>query len=139
MTSSNGLTRRRALMTIPAALAATSLSGPAALAAGSPGGPAAADDSTGPSSPDFQAAIQAVDPAVQIFGTEGWYTWCGTPIRGRDGAYYLFYSRWQHGSAGRGPDPSETIFYGFSGWMKYSEIAVAVSAGPQGPYRHVRT
>ncbi|MGW1091970.1 hypothetical protein ACWD4L_38365, partial [Streptomyces sp. NPDC002596] len=120
-------------------MAATTLSGPAALALTSPGGLVAADDSAGPSSLDFQAAIQPVDPAVQIFGTEGWYTWGGTPIRGRDGAYYLFYSRWQEGSAGRGSDPSEKIFYGFSGWMKYSEIAVAVSAGPQGPYRHVRT
>ncbi|MFE7323735.1 glycoside hydrolase family protein [Streptomyces sp. NPDC057565] len=139
MNGSNGITRRRALTTISTAVAATALSGPAALAATSPGGLVGADDSAGPSSPDFQAAIQPVDPGVQIFGTEGWYTWCGAPIRGRDGAYYLFYSRWQEGSAGRGPDPSEKIFYGFSGWMKYSEIAVAVSPGPQGPYRHVRT
>lgn len=139
LTSRNGMTRRRALTAIPAALAATSLSGPAAIAATSLSGPAATDDGTRPPSPDFQAAIQPVDPTVQIFGTDGWYTWGGTPIRGLDGAYYLFYSRWQHGTAGRGDDPSEKIFYGFSGWMKYSEIAVAVSPGPQGPYRHVRT
>lgn len=43
-------------------------------------------------------------------------------VGGTDGRYYLFYSRW--------PYEKE-----MAGWIRYSEIAVAVADHPMGPYR----
>jgi hypothetical protein len=72
------------------------------------------------------------------FSDPDYYIWCGSCIRGEDGKYYLFYSRWLAGSVGRdGGD--EQLFRGFGGWLKYSEIAVAVSNAPTGPFKHIRT
>lgn len=95
---------------------------------------------------DFANALKRVDAGQGIFELDGWYIWGGTPIRarrdrgrGRSNGYYLFYSRWPHGSVGRDPGPEESIFYDFHGWLKYSEVAVAWSASPRGPYRHLRT
>ena len=49
--------------------------------------------------------------------------WCGSPIRGDDGRYHLYYSRWPRASM-------------HAGWLTHSEIAHAVSEQPLGPYRH---
>ncbi|MEV6105649.1 glycoside hydrolase family protein [Streptomyces sp. NPDC051940] len=88
---------------------------------------------------DFQAALKPVDPEQGIFGVDDTYVWCGTPIANPSGGYYLFYSRWPHGSVGRDPATEGSLFFGFSGWLKYSEVAVAWSPSRRGPYRHVRT
>lgn len=49
------------------------------------------------------------------------YVWGGSPIKGDDGLYHLFYSRWNKK-------------YGFLAWVTNSEIAHAVSPFPEGPY-----
>jgi hypothetical protein len=75
----------------------------------------------------------------EIFISDSFYTWCGSAIRGEDGKYYLFYSRWPHGKHTLDDDSLNYIFNGFSGWLKYSEIACAVAKKPCGPYHFVKT
>jgi hypothetical protein len=81
------------------------------------GGQATADDAD----LDLGALIQPV-PRSAVFQEEGFFTWCGSMVRGEDGRCYLFYSRWpyQHKMAG---------------WVRFSEIACAVADSPMGPYR----
>lgn len=89
--------------------------------------------------PDFAAAIAPIEPDRAIFGIDGYYVWCGTPIADPDGGgYYLFYARWPHGAVGR-DEADDGLFDGFNGWMKHSEIAVAHAEKAAGPYRHLRT
>lgn len=61
-----------------------------------------------------------------IFKTEGYFNWGGSIIKGGDGLYHLFYSRWK----------SE---YNFTGWLVYSEIAHALSKYPSGPWTYHST
>ena len=82
--------------------------------------------------------IKPVDSS-NIFIDPGYYIWCGSSILGEDGKYYLFYSRWPHGPRVKDDDSLNQIFDGFKGWQKYSEIAIAVSDKPTGPYKHVKT
>lgn len=82
--------------------------------------------------------IKPVD-STNIFIDPGYYIWCGSSILGEDGKYYLFYSRWPHGPRVKDDDTLNYIFDGFKGWQKYSEIAIAVSNKPTGPYKHVKT
>lgn len=82
--------------------------------------------------------INSVDSS-NIFIDPGYYIWCGSSILGEDGKYYLFYSRWPHGPRVKDDDSLNQIFDGFKGWQKYSEIAIAVSDKPTGPYKHVKT
>ena len=49
-----------------------------------------------------------------IFKTEGYYNWGSSIIKGKDGKYHIFYSRWKKE-------------YGFNGWLTHSEIAHATS------------
>ena len=49
---------------------------------------------------------------------------------------YLFYSRWKAGSEGRAPG-DEQLFKDMRGWLKYCEIAAAVSESSTGPFRPV--
>jgi hypothetical protein len=94
--------------------------------------PASSDDL------DLSVRLAPVDSS-NILIDPGHYTWCGSAIRGEDGRYYLFYSRWPHGPRTTDDDSLNRIFNGFRGWQKYSEIAVAVSDRPAGPYRHLKT
>jgi len=87
---------------------------------------------------DLSTRLRPVDSS-NILIDPGHYTWCGSAIRGEDGRYYLFYSRWPHGPRTTDDDSLNRIFNGFRGWQKYSEIAVAVSDRPAGPYRHLKT
>ena len=57
------------------------------------------------------------------FKMEGWHIWCGSVLRGEDGRYHLFASRW----------PQATGFP--EGYRQYSEIVRAVAENPMGPYR----
>lgn len=52
-----------------------------------------------------------------------WFNWGGSIIQGEDQRYYLFYSRW----------PRQ---YGFLAWLTHSEIAVASSNTPFGPWNY---
>lgn len=87
---------------------------------------------------DLSTRLRPVDSS-NILIDPGHYTWCGSAIRGEDGRYYIFYSRWPHGPRTTDDDSLNRIFNGFRGWQKYSEIAVAASDRPTGPYHHVKT
>lgn len=58
-----------------------------------------------------------------LFTMQGWHVWCGTAVKGPDGRFYLLFSRWPQSA-------------GHDGWVTHSEIAVAVSDSPEGPYRY---
>lgn len=86
---------------------------------------------------DFSGRLAPIGPDNR-FAQAGYYIWGGSGIRGEDGKYYLFYSRWQTGTNDRaGGD--EVLFKDMKGWLKYSEIAAAVSDSPAGPFRYVST
>jgi len=80
----------------------------------------------------------AIDSSNILVSPE-YYTWGASAVKGEDGKYYLFYSRWSHGERKLDDDSMNYIFNGFRGWNKYSEIACAVSDNLYGPYRHVKT
>lgn len=61
-------------------------------------------------------------PANSGFQMEGYWVWCGSVVKGDDGMYHLFASRW----------PKGLPFH--PGWGVASEIVRAVSKTPQGPY-----
>lgn len=70
---------------------------------------------------NIAAMVQPVPKSNQLID-EGYYTWCGSYIKGDDGKYHVFYSRWK-------------LEYGFvPGWVSHSEIAHAVSDNIDGPY-----
>jgi len=60
-------------------------------------------------------------PLSGKFQMDDWYIWCGAVIKGEDGKYNMFYSRW----------PRK---YGHMYWVTGSEIAHAVGDSPFGPW-----
>lgn len=58
-------------------------------------------------------------PALKM---DGYYVWCGSVIRGEDGRYHMFASRWKR----------EHSFH--PGWMTHSEVVRAVADTPAGPF-----
>src|SRR5436190_1028291 len=87
---------------------------------------------------NFQEMMKDVDSSG-IFFSPDYYTWCSSVIKGEDGKYHMFYSRWSHGKRTLDDDSMNYIFNGFKGWCKYSEIAHAVSDKLNGPYKYVST
>jgi len=83
---------------------------------------------------DLSKMIGRVD-STNIFKSDSFYTWCASAVKGEDGKYYLFYSRWRHGVRQATDDSLNYIFNGFRGWNKYSEIAYAVADQLTGPYK----
>ena len=73
----------------------------------------------------FKDRLQPVDES-SFFKTEGYYNWCPSILKTKNGVYHLFYSRWKKE-------------YGFGGWLTHSEIAHAVSNKPTGPWKLVGT
>ncbi len=73
---------------------------------------------------DFSAMVQQV-PASNKFTEPGFYVWCGSVTKGKDGKYYMLYSRWP-------------LADGFDAWPVTSEIAVAIADNPGGPYKHLK-
>lgn len=63
-----------------------------------------------------------VVPRAGGFRMEGYWVWCGSVIKGDDGKYHMFSSRW----------PKDITFH--PGWMTSSEIVRAVADKPEGPY-----
>ena len=61
------------------------------------------------------------------FQMEGYHVWCGSPIRGEDGRFYLFASRW----------PEETLFP--QGYFHHSEIVLAVTDHLSKPFQYIKT
>ena len=73
---------------------------------------------------NVQSWIQPV-PASAKFGLDSFMVWCGSCVKGDDGKYYLFYSRWPRSSK-------------HESWVTKSEVAVAVANDPTGPFKHVK-
>ncbi len=71
---------------------------------------------------DFSRWLQPV-PAGAVFEDPEFSIWCGSAVRGDDGKYHLFYSRWPRR-------------LGHKAWVTHSEVARAVADRPEGPYRH---
>ena len=86
---------------------------------------------------DFTGRLGTIAPANKL-QEEGYYVWGASAIRGEDDKYYLFYSRWKAGTQGRTPEDRQ-VFKDMNGWLKYCEIAAAVSDSPAGPFQHVGT
>lgn len=73
----------------------------------------------------FKDRLQAVTDD-NIFKTDGYYNWGGSILKGPDGRYHLFYSRWEKQ-------------HSFFGWLTRSEIAHAVADDPAGPWQYQET
>lgn len=56
------------------------------------------------------------------FSMEGYWVWCGSVVKGEDGRYHMFASRW----------PKKYPMH--PGWLMASEVVRAVSDSPEGPY-----
>ncbi|HKI87430.1 MAG TPA: glycoside hydrolase family protein, partial [Draconibacterium sp.] len=71
-----------------------------------------------------KAFIDKLGPSVKNggFKMEGYWVWGASVIRGEDGKYYAFASRW----------PKKYPF--FNGYIFYSEVVRAVSDKPEGPF-----
>jgi hypothetical protein len=71
-----------------------------------------------------QSFIDRLRPASKTpaFQMEDYWVWCGSAIRGEDGRYHLFASRWP-----------KSVSFGH--WATHSEVVRAVSDSPGGPYR----
>ena len=61
-------------------------------------------------------------PVQGGFRMEGWWVWCGSCVRGEDGRWHLFASRW----------PKTVPMH--PGWVFRSEVVRAVADRPEGPY-----
>ncbi len=70
---------------------------------------------------DFATMIRPVPPTA-TFTDPGYIVWCGSMIKGDDGKYHLFYSRWPEN-------------LGHYAWVTSSEVAHAVSDSPFGPFK----
>lgn len=68
----------------------------------------------------FPALIQQA-PLSARFEHPDYFTWCGSAVRGGDGRYHLFFSRWHRK-------------HGFNAWVSHSEVARATAESPYGPY-----
>lgn len=62
-------------------------------------------------------------PATAKFSDPVYNIWCGSAVKGDDGKYHMFYSRW----------PRKLGHYA---WVTHSEVAHAVSDSPFGPWTH---
>jgi len=69
---------------------------------------------------NFNAMLQPV-PLLSKFTDPKYYVWDRTMVKGDDGKYHMFYSRW----------PLE---YGFNAWVTHSEVVHAVGDSPIGPF-----
>lgn len=63
---------------------------------------------------------------ANIFKTEDYFNWGGSILKGPDGKFHLFYSRWSKE-------------HSFFGWLTNSEIAHAVADHPAGPWQYQAT
>ncbi|MEX0320845.1 MAG: glycoside hydrolase family protein [Puniceicoccaceae bacterium] len=72
--------------------------------------------------PDFKIEFGKVS-RTSVFKSETYSIWGGSLVKGEDGKYHMFYSRW--------PKAPGWV------WVSHSEIAHAVSDSPFGPFEHV--
>ena len=64
-------------------------------------------------------------PLANKFIDPGHYVWCGSVTKGKNGKFYMLYSRWP-------------IKDGFYSWPVTSEIAVAIADSPAGPFKYLK-
>lgn len=88
-----------------------------ALISALPAAPTRADDSTD----TFKSAFALAKPENR-YDSPDWFYWDGSMVKGDDGKYYLFHSRW----------PKKV---GYDSWLTHSDIVVAVSDSPSGPWK----
>lgn len=74
-------------------------------------------------SPDFKIELGKIERRSVFSGGDTMSHWGGSVIKGDDGLYHMFYSRWPKNIGWE--------------WVTRSEIAHAVSESPLGPFRHV--
>jgi predicted GH43/DUF377 family glycosyl hydrolase len=72
---------------------------------------------------DMFSMVQPI-PASNIFSDSVYNIWCGSVVKGKNGKFYMFYSRWPRAA-------------GHEAWITHSEIALAVSDRAGGPYKHL--
>ncbi|MEH0152712.1 glycoside hydrolase family protein [Limibacter armeniacum] len=70
--------------------------------------------------PDYKISLGKVSTQSVFSGADSLSHWGGSVVKGEDGLYHMFYSRW----------PKQIGWE----WLTYSEIAHAVSASPFGPF-----
>lgn len=70
---------------------------------------------------DFHSRLMPA-PLNGGFRLDGYWVWCGSVIKGDEGKYHMFASRW----------PNSTPFSPY--WLTNSEIVHAVSNTPEGPF-----
>lgn len=68
----------------------------------------------------MELILQSVDKR-SVLQSSDYFVWGASPVKGTDGNYHLYYSRWKKE-------------YGFLAWVTHSEIAHAVSQSADGPY-----
>jgi predicted GH43/DUF377 family glycosyl hydrolase len=73
---------------------------------------------------DLFSMVQPI-PASNIFADSVYNIWCGSVVKGKNGMFYMFYSRWPRAA-------------GHEAWITHSEIALAVSDKAGGPYNHLK-
>jgi hypothetical protein len=71
---------------------------------------------------DFPRLIQPI-PETARFADPDFNIWCGSAVKGAEGRYHLYYSRWPK-------------HLGHAAWVTHSEIARAEAPSPLGPWRH---
>jgi len=71
---------------------------------------------------NVNAMLQPV-PHTAKWADTNYNIWCGSEIKGDEGKYHLFNSRW----------PRK---FGHVAWVTHSEVAHAVSDSPFGPWTH---
>ncbi len=69
---------------------------------------------------NFEGKLLPTDPE-SVMQSDDYYTWGTSPIKGDDGLYHVFYSRWRKDK-------------GFLAWLTHSEVAHATSRNATGPY-----
>ena len=79
-------------------------------------------DCAGAEEYDFNAMLQPVPVTAKWIDPE-YNIWCGSAVKGDDGQYHMFYSRWLRQLTHKA-------------WVTHSEIAHAVSDSPFGPWQH---
>jgi hypothetical protein len=82
-------------------------------------------DAAAPALRPDNALLQRIDKAVLGggFEMEGYWVWCPSVVKGDDGLYHMFASRW----------PKRLPFH--PGWMVASEVVHATSKTVEGPYK----
>ncbi|MFV0606483.1 MAG: glycoside hydrolase family protein [Niabella sp.] len=73
----------------------------------------------------FKDRLEAIDSS-DFFRMDDYFVWDPSIIKGKDGKFHLFFSRWKKE-------------YGFSGWLTFSEAAHAIADRPEGPYKFLNT